>query len=36
MPASIAVLLGRGCAKRDLKKIRGENYFRVIREVTGK
>ena len=36
MPALIAVLLKRGYAKRDLKKILGENYLRVIREVTGK
>ncbi len=36
MPALIAVLLNRGYAKRDLKKILGENFLRVIREVTGK
>ena len=35
MPALIAVLLKRGYKKRDLKKILGENYLRVIREVTG-
>jgi membrane dipeptidase len=36
MPALIAVLMKRGYTKRDLKKILGENYLRVIREVTGK
>lgn len=36
MPALIAVLLERGYKKRDLKKILGENFLRVIREVTGK
>jgi membrane dipeptidase len=36
MPALIAVLLKRGYKKRDLKKILGENFLRVIREVTGK
>ncbi len=36
MPALIAVLLKRGYTKRDLKKILGENFLRVIREVTGK
>jgi membrane dipeptidase len=36
MPALIAVLLKRGYGKRDLKKILGENFLRVIREVTGK
>ena len=36
MPALIEVLLERGYRKRDLKKILGENYLRVIREVTGK
>jgi membrane dipeptidase len=35
MPALIAVLLKRGYKKRDLEKILGENYLRVIREVTG-
>jgi microsomal dipeptidase-like Zn-dependent dipeptidase len=30
------VLLKRGYRKRDLKKILGESYLRVIREVTGK
>ena len=35
MPALIAVLLKRGYAERDLKKILGENFLRVIREVTG-
>lgn len=36
MPALIAVLLERGYKKRDLKKLLGENFLRVIREVTGK
>jgi membrane dipeptidase len=36
MPALIAVLLKRGYGQRDLKKILGENFLRVIREVTGK
>ena len=36
MPALIEVLLQRGYAERDVKKILGENYLRVIREVTGK
>jgi membrane dipeptidase len=36
MPALIEVLLERGYAERDVKKIFGENYLRVIREVTGK
>jgi len=36
MPALITVLLKRGYAKRDVKKILGENFLRVIREVTGK
>ena len=36
MPALIDVLLERGYAERDVKKILGENYLRVIREVTGK
>ena len=35
-PALIEVLLQRGYAERDVKKILGENYLRVIREVTGK
>ena len=35
MPALIAVLLNRGYAESDLKKILGENHLRVIREVTG-
>jgi len=35
MPALIAVLLRRGYAERDLKKIFGENHLRVIRQVTG-
>jgi microsomal dipeptidase-like Zn-dependent dipeptidase len=30
------VLLERGYTERDVKKILGENYLRVIREVTGK
>jgi membrane dipeptidase len=36
MPALIEVLLERGYTERDVKKIWGENYLRVIREVTGK
>ncbi len=36
MPALIEVLLERDYAERDVKKILGENYLRVIREVTGK
>ena len=36
MPALIDVLLERGYAERDVKKILGENYLRVICEVTGK
>jgi len=36
MPALIDVLLERGYTERDVKKIWGENYLRVIREVTGK
>ena len=36
MPALIEVLLERGYAEHDVKKILGENYLRVIREVTGK
>jgi membrane dipeptidase len=36
IPALIEVLLERGYADRDVKKILGENYLRVIREVTGK
>jgi membrane dipeptidase len=35
-PALIEVLLERGYTERDVKKILGENYLRVIREVTGK
>jgi membrane dipeptidase len=35
MPALLAVLLKRGYTEHDLKKILGENYLRVIREVTG-
>jgi membrane dipeptidase len=35
MPMLIAVLLRRGYAERDVKKILGENCLRVIREVTG-
>jgi membrane dipeptidase len=35
MPALIAVLLKRGYSERDVKKILGENFLRVIREVTG-
>ena len=36
MPALIEVLLERGYTERHVKKILGENYLRVIREVTGK
>jgi membrane dipeptidase len=36
MPNLIAALLKRGFTDRDIKKIFGENYLRVIREVTGK
>ena len=35
MPALVAVLLKRGYAESDLKKILGENHLRVVREVTG-
>ena len=35
MPALIEVLLERDYTERDVKKILGENYLRVIREVTG-
>jgi membrane dipeptidase len=35
MPALIAVLLKRGYAEGDLKKVLGENHLRVFREVTG-
>jgi membrane dipeptidase len=35
MPALIEALLERGYAERDVKKILGENYLRVIHEVTG-
>jgi membrane dipeptidase len=35
MPALTAVLLERGYSENDMKKILGENYLRVIREVTG-
>jgi membrane dipeptidase len=35
MPALIAVLMKRGYAEADLKKILGENTLRVVREVTG-
>lgn len=36
MPALIAALLKKGYSETDVKKIFGENYLRVIREVTGK
>lgn len=36
MPALTAELMTRGYSDRDLKKIRGGNTLRVIREVTGK
>ena len=35
MPALIAVLLKRGYAESDLKKILGDNVLRVVREVIG-
>jgi membrane dipeptidase len=35
MPALIAVLLTRGYAEGDIKKILGENTLRVVREVMG-
>jgi len=35
MPALVAVLLKRGFAQADLKKILGENLLRVVREVVG-
>src|SRR5262249_52440017 len=35
MPALIAVLLKRGYAESELKKILGDNVLRVVREVTG-
>ena len=35
MPALIAVLLRRGYSESDVKKILGENFLRVIREVIG-
>jgi membrane dipeptidase len=35
MPALVAVLLKRGYPEDDLKKILGENFLRVVREVTG-
>jgi membrane dipeptidase len=36
MPALVDVLVRRGYGKRDLKKILGGNFLRVIREVIGK
>ena len=36
MPALVAVLLKRGYAEGDIKKILGGNYLRVIREVAGR
>jgi microsomal dipeptidase-like Zn-dependent dipeptidase len=36
MPALIAELLRRGYTERNLKKILGGNFLRVIREVTGR
>jgi microsomal dipeptidase-like Zn-dependent dipeptidase len=35
MPPLIVVLLKRGYTKRNLKKILGENFLRVIREIAG-
>jgi membrane dipeptidase len=36
MPFLVAALLKHGYSERDIKKILGENYLRVIRAVTGK
>jgi membrane dipeptidase len=36
MPALVAALLKKGYSERDIKKILGENYLRVIRTVTGR
>ena len=36
MPYLVAALLKHGYSERDIKKILGENYMRVIRAVTGK
>jgi microsomal dipeptidase-like Zn-dependent dipeptidase len=36
LPALIAVLLHREYSRRDLKKILGENFLRVIRGAMGK
>lgn len=36
MPFLVAALLKRGYSERDIKKILGENYLRVIRTVTGR
>jgi len=36
MPYLVAALLKRGYSDRDIKKILGENYLRVIRDVTGR
>lgn len=36
MPVLVAALLKRGYSERDIKKILGENYLRVIRAVTGR
>jgi len=36
MPSLVAALLKHGYSDRDIKKILGENYLRVIRAVTGK
>lgn len=35
MPSLIVVLLRRGYTESDLKKILGENFLRVVREVVG-
>jgi membrane dipeptidase len=35
MPALVVVLLERGYSENDLEKILGENFLRVVREVTG-
>jgi membrane dipeptidase len=36
MPFLVAALLKRGYSDHDVKKILGENYLRVIRDVTGR
>jgi membrane dipeptidase len=36
MPALTAALLKRGYSESDIKKIMGENFLRVMRQVIGK